>query len=500
MKKKLIYLLVAGLVVCSILPASSVVLASPATKTLRPDGVGNYTNIGIQQPDAGAHWDKVDEAVADGATTYIKQVGLTQKIDAYTLTASDIPDGATINSVTVHFVWFSGSESWWAYLQPILYLDSANTTGTEIQTKSSSSVANSEALARPGGGVWVAADLADLQVGVGLKTENAVTSSVLTQIYVVVDFTPAAPSITTNAATNVATTTARLNSVLTDDGGESCNVSFQYNTIENWLTCENTTWVAGYNTEGHPYADISGLIINTPYYFRVRAANTGGTTNGTALTFTTSSGLEEPTNFKAFPLTTSVTLSWTNGIGSTTTLVRYGTGTYPTTTGEGFLVYSGVLNSYTHSGVVSGNPYFYSAWGISGDNTSVSYATVMVTTLGTPTATGDPTAPGAPTTWFSTPDYTKFSNLTVVYDLVNKFADALGMPRSNFWMLSSLFGCMLFGIVVGAGSRHTPPAMIALSVSIGISSLIGLMPMWMMLFAVLFIIGAWQFSSERRIG
>jgi len=118
------------------------------------------------------------------------------------------------------------------------------------------------------------------------------------------------------------------------------------------------------------------------------------------------------------------------------------------------------------------------------------------TTLPSVAAEGTPDAPDVPVTWFSSPDYTKFSNLGVVYDLMNDFADSMAMPRNNFWMLSSILGCILFAIFFGGWTRNFTPALIALAVSIGITSLIGLLPMWMMAFTVLFALGAWQFRSR----
>jgi len=323
------------------------------------------------------------------------------------------------------------------------------------------------------------------EVGAGSRPQLIVTYSATV-----------APTIVANAATYVAQTTARLNSRLTEDGGDACGVRFQYNTVENWATCTNTTWVEDYYTGSSPLEDIASLSPNTLYYFRAQAKNTIDTANSTVLSFTTEASVLAPTNFKSFPDEESVTLSWTSGVGSTETIVRYKETGYPTSITDGSSVYDDEGNSVAHTGRDIGTTGYYSAWGTSGANVSATYVTVMATTLPSVAAEGTPDAPDVPTTWFSSPDYTKFSNLGVVYDLMNDFADSMAMPRNNFWMLSSILGCILFAIFFGGWTRNFTPALIALAVSIGITSLIGLLPMWMMAFTVLFALGAWQFRSR----
>lgn len=41
------------------------------TENLRPNATGDLTNIPEQEPDSGAHWDKVDDVVSDNDTTYL---------------------------------------------------------------------------------------------------------------------------------------------------------------------------------------------------------------------------------------------------------------------------------------------------------------------------------------------------------------------------------------------------------------------------------------------
>lgn len=307
------------------------------------------------------------------------------------------------------------------------------------------------------------------------------------------------PTITVDAATNVAYTTARLNSTLTSDGGESCEVRFQYNTTDNWTLADytdNTTWTADYTTGQHPYADIDGLTHNTLYYFRAQANNAYGTSNSTSTSFTTSNAVLNPTSFKAFSEATSVALLWTKGTGSTDTHVRYKEGTYPTTITDGIQVYLGTLGSYTHSDLTSGHTYYYSAWGKSGTTYSDNYTTVMATTLATSAAGGELETPSAPSRWFQIPDPTVFSNMPG-YNVVNAFIDALDMPRASGWFALAIFSCLAFGLVIGMFSKHALPAMIAIAFAMTVLSLAKLLPMFMIAFAVMFMVGAFQMGRTR---
>src|SRR4030042_3619019 len=45
--------------------------SSGGTETLRPNAAGDETSLGYQSPEAGYHWDKVDEAVADEDSTHV---------------------------------------------------------------------------------------------------------------------------------------------------------------------------------------------------------------------------------------------------------------------------------------------------------------------------------------------------------------------------------------------------------------------------------------------
>jgi uncharacterized protein (TIGR02145 family)/uncharacterized repeat protein (TIGR02059 family) len=96
-----------------------------------------------------------------------------------------------------------------------------------------------------------------------------------------------APSATTNAVTNISTSTARFNGTINAKSA-STTVTFEYGTttnygstiaaIQNPITGSNNSAVS---------AVVTNLFPNTLYYYRVNAANCGGTTNGNQMDFVT---------------------------------------------------------------------------------------------------------------------------------------------------------------------------------------------------------------------
>jgi hypothetical protein len=141
-----------------------------------------------------------------------------------------------------------------------------------------------------------------------------------------------APAITTTAASNITTASARLNSNLTEDGNDTCEVQFGYDTVSRAVFNDyaNKTGLAGAWTQGqNPYVDISSLLMNTTYYFRAQVKNDYSTvTSSVELSFTTSSVPTVPTNLQAYPLSDSIYLTWTKGSGSNNTYIYYKTSPY----------------------------------------------------------------------------------------------------------------------------------------------------------------------------
>jgi glycosidase len=118
------------------------------------------------------------------------------------------------------------------------------------------------------------------------------------------------PSATTNAANNLAQTSATLNASVNPNGA-STTAYFQYGRTSSYGTNTPTENLGGGNSTLATSANISGLRSGRTHHFRVVATNSNGTTYGADQTFVT------PTTA---PLTTATTNPATNVTISSATL------------------------------------------------------------------------------------------------------------------------------------------------------------------------------------
>lgn len=97
----------------------------------------------------------------------------------------------------------------------------------------------------------------------------------------------APPTVTTNAATGVGQAAATLNGVVNPNGAAT-TAYFDYGLSSGNLN-QTVTYgsVGSGNSNVATSSQISGLSACTAYYFRARASNSGGTTNGDTLSFMT---------------------------------------------------------------------------------------------------------------------------------------------------------------------------------------------------------------------
>src|SRR6266576_406412 len=93
------------------------------------------------------------------------------------------------------------------------------------------------------------------------------------------------PIVTTGAATNVTSSSATLHGMV-NPNGLSTNVHFEYGTTTNYGSNTAVQSFSG-NTTQPVSANISGLSPNTTYHFRLVGTNSGGTSFGSDMTFTT---------------------------------------------------------------------------------------------------------------------------------------------------------------------------------------------------------------------
>jgi hypothetical protein len=157
--------------------------------------------------------------------------------------------------------------------------------------------------------------------------------------------TVAPPTVVTQAATNVTTTTARLN------GTANANNSSTIVTFEYGLTTAYGTVVSGVpatvtgSTVTPVLANLTGLAPNTLYHYRVNGSNSVGTTNGLDLTFTTAS-IPENTAITGSVANQDTCFNATNTItvaGNNTTFVIQNGGSATMIAGEKILYLPGTV-------------------------------------------------------------------------------------------------------------------------------------------------------------
>lgn len=309
------------------------------------------------------------------------------------------------------------------------------------------------------------------------------------------------PTITTIAASNVASTSARLNSGLEDDGGDPCTIKFGWGlTTQTQVDDYDSTQTLGgtYTSGNYPYLDVADLVPGYTYYFRVKATNTIGTTEGAELSFYTIVTLGPPTNFLGYPEVRLISLSWSKGTGATNTLVRYGTTTYPTSISTGTEAYFGPSSTYTLEDLTSGKTYYFSAWGESSGNYSASYTTFLMTTSAGAVDDDDaPDVPTQPSRWFSAPDYTSMAGLSLIYDSFNNLADTGQIPRETAWFLMALGLSFLAGLTAYlALGKKLMIAMIVLTVCLALGYFVRLIPWWIPLMTLILVIAYSQTHKE----
>lgn len=203
------------------------------------------------------------------------------------------------------------------------------------------------------------------------------------------------PSGESRFATFITATTATLNGYVENDGGEDCEVRFQYYIDGGDWTENETPYVAGYKSGEEVSADITGLTTESLYYCRVQIKNGAGTFDGDSVAFT-------------------------------------------------------------------------------------AYA-----------------APSMPSTWFSTPDYTKFRH-TFFYGIYNLIADLLQMPRATFYLLATIFWCIALAIVALIIGKRLMPAIITLCGLMSLAALIKLLPMFFVIFSIFAIWGMIKMGHPRE--
>jgi len=170
-------------------------------------------------------------------------------------------------------------------------------------------------------------------------------------------------SVSTNQASNITSNSARLNGYLSDDGGENTSVRFVWgrsNNLNNF-----TSWIDYKRSGSYFSADIYNLEKGKAYQFKSEARNGRNSSSGTTQKFITKP--DDPYNFDANALGSSIQLSWTMGQGACYTAITRKTNGYPVSISDGLLVYYDNGSSFVDANVRGGVTYYYRAWSIACD-------------------------------------------------------------------------------------------------------------------------------------
>ena len=99
---------------------------------------------------------------------------------------------------------------------------------------------------------------------------------------------PNAPTVVTEAGSEVSQTAATLNGTVNPNGATISNCQFQWGTTAKYGNTTGCAQTIGSGTSPvAASADLTGLSANTTYHYRILATNPGGTTYGTDQTFST---------------------------------------------------------------------------------------------------------------------------------------------------------------------------------------------------------------------
>jgi len=200
--------------------------------------------------------------------------------------------------------------------------------------------------------------------------------------------TSSAPTVTTQAVSAVAETTATGNGNVTADGGETITErGVCWDTSTGPTTSDSKATAAG--TTGAFTASITGLTGSTTYYVRAYAVNSEGTSYGSEVQFNSAAGDVAPT--ATTQAVTSITGTTAVGNGNITsdggaTISERGivwdTATGPTTS-DSKVVVAGTTGAFTGSitGLTASTLYYVRAYATNAEGTSYGAEVTFTTTI-----------------------------------------------------------------------------------------------------------------------
>lgn len=296
---------------------------------------------------------------------------------------------------------------------------------------------------------------------------------------------PTAPTITTQEAASIGSSFATLRGLVTGDGGVGCSVRFAYGL--NTSYGNYTAWETGKLENDVVSTLLSGLSTGETYHYRAIVNNSAGEAYGSDKYFTTI--FSAPDDFSAVATSpTTIAVKWSLAGDQVGVFAKEGS--FPVDRLDGEQVYFGPSTGVSHSNLAPGSTYFYRAWAWSeGGNWSSSYSEDAATTPYTFSEAlpgGDTyTDPSMPSEYFQQANGSALSNWPG-YDLVQQAATDSGIPSGSLWLIIAMVICAVVGVVVWMISSSILLVVISMAVVIGIVSIMGLVPMWILYVFIIF--------------
>ena len=171
-------------------PNWGVVVPADAVETLRPNAAGDQTNIDLQFPATGLHWDKVAEIASDGDTTYVGTNNAGWQEDLYQMENRSAGSGA-INYVKVYIVARSTGTPTQASAYVHIRTNGNEYDGPNVTVTTTYAAYSYQWNTNPlTGAPWTWSEIDALQIGAGLRRSrgNGDRYTYVTQVYAEVGY------------------------------------------------------------------------------------------------------------------------------------------------------------------------------------------------------------------------------------------------------------------------------------------------------------------------
>lgn len=169
---------------------NSIVSLEGQTAILRPATKGSLTDIAIQYPDTGQHWDKLDEPTFDGDGTYVATTSGSIQRDLYGI-AGTFESQGVIDYVRVYAVFRATAAPTQASAEIIIRTNgTVYSSGVMMVSEDYTPYLYTWNNNPKTGTTWTWDEIGAMQIGIGLKrpTTSAVQDTRCTQLYVVVGY------------------------------------------------------------------------------------------------------------------------------------------------------------------------------------------------------------------------------------------------------------------------------------------------------------------------